>query len=121
VSGRIVLHLDNGLGWTKPRFVAGCGVCGTELARNTNQAKTAQAAGRARCPTCGTRTARRLPATTSPATDLALTRGQPGRPGRPRWPQGQRPRSAQAGMPPATRPRSSHRPFVWKESHHGSR
>ena len=34
MSGRIVLHLDRGLGWTKPQVVACCGLCGTELARH---------------------------------------------------------------------------------------
>ena len=29
MSGRIVLQLDRGLGWTKPLAVAGCAVCGT--------------------------------------------------------------------------------------------
>jgi ribosomal protein S27E len=74
VSGRIVLHLDQGLGWTAPVFVAGCRDCGTELARNTDQAVAERSARRARCPVCGTRTARRLPGTTSPTTDLALAR-----------------------------------------------
>ncbi len=74
MSGRIALHLDRGLGWTKPLVVACCRHCGTELARHTNQAVAARAARRIRCPTCGTRTARRLPGTTSPATDLAQTR-----------------------------------------------
>ena len=70
MSGRIVLQLDRGLGWTKPLAVAGCAVCGTELAR------------RRRCPGCGTRSAARLPGTTSPATDLALAGGRQGPPGR---------------------------------------
>jgi DNA-directed RNA polymerase subunit RPC12/RpoP len=74
VNGRIVLHLDQGLGWTAPVFVAGCRDCGTELARNTSQAAAERNARRTRCPACGTRTARRLPGTTSPATDLALAR-----------------------------------------------
>ena len=72
MSGRIVLHLDQGLGWTGPVFVAGCGDCGTELARSTDQAAAERTARRTRCPVCGTRTARRLPGTTSPATDLAV-------------------------------------------------
>ena len=38
MRGRIALHLDKGLGWTAPWFVAGCGDCGTELARSTDQA-----------------------------------------------------------------------------------
>jgi hypothetical protein len=75
VSGRIVLHLDKGLGWTAPVFVAGCGDCGTELARNTSQAVAERTARRTRCPACGTRTARRLPGTTSLAVDIALSRG----------------------------------------------
>ena len=84
MSGRITLHLDKGLGWTKPLVVAGCGDCGTELARSPDQATAERAARRTRCPACGTQTARRLPGTTSPATDLALARGRelPGR----RWP-----------------------------------
>jgi hypothetical protein len=86
VSGRIVLHLDAGLGWTAPVFVAGCRDCGTELARNTDQAVAERSAGRTRCPFCGTRTARRLPGTTSPGTDLALARGRPERSGHRRWP-----------------------------------
>jgi DNA-directed RNA polymerase subunit RPC12/RpoP len=76
VSGRIVLHLDHGLGWTKPLFVADCGDCGAELARSTDRATAERAARRTRCPSCGTRTARRLPGTTSPATDLAVARGR---------------------------------------------
>ena len=83
MSGRITLHLDRGLGWTRPLFVAGCGDCGTELARSTNQATATRAAARRRCPACGTRAARRLPGTTSPATDLALAGRGRERPGRP--------------------------------------
>jgi hypothetical protein len=75
VSGRIVLYLDRGLGWTAPVFVAGCGHCGTELASSTNQATAERTAARTRCPVCGTRAARRLPGTTSPASDLAVARG----------------------------------------------
>jgi hypothetical protein len=86
VSGRITLHLDRGLGWTKPVFVACCRPCGTELARSTKQATAERAARRTRCPACGTRGARRLPGTTSPATDLELTRGRRWAPaGRRRW------------------------------------
>jgi hypothetical protein len=77
VSGRIVLHLDRGLGWTKPVVVACCAVCGIELARHRDPTAAARAARRRRCPGCGTRAARRLPGTTSPATDLALTRRPP--------------------------------------------
>jgi hypothetical protein len=76
VSGRIAVHLDKGLGWAVPVFVAGCGDCGTELARSTSQATAERAAARTRCPSCGTQTARRLPGTTSPATDLAVARGR---------------------------------------------
>ena len=74
MSGRISVHLDKGLGWTAPVFVAGCRDCGTELARSTSQAVAERTARRTRCPACGTRAARRLPGTTSPATDLALAR-----------------------------------------------
>jgi hypothetical protein len=98
VSGRIALHLDPGLGWTKPLVVACCGHCGTELARSTDQATAERAAARTRCPACGTRTARRLPGTTSPATDLALASGRRERFGR-RWPPARQPtlRSRHAG------------------------
>jgi Na+-translocating ferredoxin:NAD+ oxidoreductase RNF subunit RnfB len=84
MSGRIAMHLDKGLGWTAPLFVAGCGDCGTELARSTNQATAKRGAARARCPVCGTRTARRLPGTTGPTTDLAVARGRQELSGR-RW------------------------------------
>jgi hypothetical protein len=98
VSGRIVLHLDQGLGWTAPVFVAGCGDCGTELARSTNQATAERTAARTRCPACGTRSARRLPGTTSPATDLALARGRRELAGRRGWPPDRHPaRSRRAG------------------------
>ena len=80
MSGRITLHLDKGLGWTKPLTVACCGVCGTELARHPNPDRALRAARRRRCPACGTRSAARLPGTTSPATDLALARGRRSRP-----------------------------------------
>ena len=86
MSGRIALHLDRGLGWTKPVFVASCRDCGTELARHTNQATATRAAGRRRCPGCGTRAARRLPGSTSPATDLALAGGRQASSGRWRRP-----------------------------------
>jgi hypothetical protein len=85
MSGRIVLHLDRGLGWTKPLVVAGCGACGAELARHPDPDRALRAAHRRRCPACGTRTARRLPGTTSLAADLALVLGQPAPVGR-RWP-----------------------------------
>jgi hypothetical protein len=77
VSGRIVLHLDPGLGWTKPLAVACCGLCGAELARHLNPERALRAARRRRCPACGTRSAARLPGTTSLAGDLALVQGQP--------------------------------------------
>jgi hypothetical protein len=86
MSGQIVLHLDQGLGWTKPLVVACCGVCGTELARHPNHDRAIRAARRRRCPACGTRGAARLPGTTSPAADLALARGQPQLLRRRRWP-----------------------------------
>jgi hypothetical protein len=76
MGGRIVVHLDLGLGWTAPVFVAGCGDCGTELARSTSQAAAERTARRTRCPVCGTRAARRLPGTTGLATDLALAQGR---------------------------------------------
>jgi hypothetical protein len=85
VSGRITTYLDRGLGWTLPVFVACCRSCGTELARNTNQHAAERTACRTRCPACGTRGARRLPGTTSPATDLTLARGRPVLADR-RWP-----------------------------------
>jgi hypothetical protein len=91
MSGRIAIHLDTGLGWTAPVFVACCGDCGTELARNTSQAVAERTAGRTRCPTCGTRTARRLPGTTSLATDLGLARRRRALSGRRRWPQDRQP------------------------------
>jgi hypothetical protein len=86
VSGRIVLHLDRGLGWTKPLVVAGCGLCGAELARHPNSDRALRAARRRRCPGCGTHSARRLPGRTSLAADLALVQGQPTPVGRRRWP-----------------------------------
>ena len=98
MSGRIVIHLDKGLGWTAPVFVAGCGDCGTELARSTNQATAERTAARTRCPACGTRAARRLPGTTSLAADLALASGGQEPVGR-RWPPARQvaPRSRRAG------------------------
>jgi hypothetical protein len=98
MSGRIVLRLDRGLGWTKPQVVACCGICGAELARSTSQAVVERSARRTRCLVCGTRTARRLPGTTSPATDLALARrGELA--GRRGWPPARQPalRSRRAG------------------------
>jgi DNA-directed RNA polymerase subunit RPC12/RpoP len=85
VTGRIAVHLDPGLGWTKPLVVACCATCGAELARHPDQDRAIRAAWRRRCPGCGTRTARRLPGTTSPATDLALARSQRRHSGRRRW------------------------------------
>jgi hypothetical protein len=85
VTGRIVLRLDQGLGWTKPLVVACCGVCGAELARHPNPDWALRAAHRTRCPACGTRSGRRLPGTTSFAVDLAMVRGQP-QPFSRRWP-----------------------------------
>jgi hypothetical protein len=77
VSGRIATYLDRGLGWTLPVVVACCRSCGSELARHTNQYAAERTARRTRCPVCGTRAARRLPGTTSLATDLALVSGRP--------------------------------------------
>jgi DNA-directed RNA polymerase subunit RPC12/RpoP len=99
VSGRIVLHLDRGLGWTKPLAVARCGVCGAELARHPNPDRALRAAGRRRCPACGTRSAARLPGTTTLAADLALVQGRPQSSGRRRWP----PVRFPAGVPRAGR------------------
>jgi hypothetical protein len=76
VSGRITTYLDKGLGWTRPVVVACCGACGTELARHPKRHAAERTARRRRCPTCGIRGARRLPGTTSPATDLELARGR---------------------------------------------
>jgi hypothetical protein len=99
VSGRIVLHVDRGLGWTKPLVVAGCRVCGAELARHPSPDRAIRAARRRRCPACGTRGARRLPGTTSLAADLALVQGRPTPLGGSGWPPARRvaPRSRRAG------------------------
>jgi hypothetical protein len=86
MSGRIVLHLDQGLGWIKPLVVACCGRCGAELARHPNSDRALRAAHRRRCPACGTRSTARLPGTTSLAADLALVLGRPGPTGGRRWP-----------------------------------
>ena len=106
MSGRIVLHLDKGLGWTKPLTVACCAVCGIELARHLNQDRAIRTARRRRCPGCGARTARRLPGTTSPATDLALSRGLPDALDRQRQPS-RRPSPTPPAIPltPRSRPR----------------
>jgi hypothetical protein len=92
VSGRITTYLDKGLGWTRPVVVACCSDCGTVLARSTKRHAAERAARRRRCPACGTRGARRLPGTTSLATDLALARGRPALAGR-RWPPDRQPTS----------------------------
>jgi hypothetical protein len=89
VNGRITTYLDTGLGWTLPVFVACCRACGLELARHRKQAAAERAARRRRCPACGVRAARRLPGTTSLATDLALARRA--WPGRRRWPAARHP------------------------------
>ena len=91
MSSRIVLHLDPGLGWTKPLTVAGCELCGAELARHPHPDRALRAARRRRCSACGTRSAARLPGTTSLAADLALARGQPAPLGRRRWPPARHP------------------------------
>jgi hypothetical protein len=98
VSGRIVLQLDQGLGWTKPLAVACCAVCGTELARHPNPDRALRAAHRRRCPACGTRSTARLPGTASLTTDLALAQGQPAPLSRRRWPAARHPaRISRAG------------------------
>ena len=98
MRGRIAVHLDQGLGWTAPVFVAGCGDCGTELAWSTDQAVAERTAHRTRCPICGARTARRLPRTTSLASDLAVVRGRRELTGRRAWPPARRPtRSRRVG------------------------
>jgi hypothetical protein len=86
MSGRIALHLDRGLGWTRPLTVACCRVCGAELARHRTPDRALRAARRRRCPACGTRSAAPFPGTTTLATDLALVRGQPELLSRRRWP-----------------------------------
>jgi hypothetical protein len=86
VSGRITLHLDPGLGWTKPLAVACCGLCGVELARHRSADRALRAARRRRCPACGTRSTARLPGTTSLAADLAVAQGRQEPLGRGRWP-----------------------------------
>jgi hypothetical protein len=98
VSGRIVLRLDRGLGWTKPLTVACCAVCGAELARHLSANRALRAAQRRRCPACGTRSTARLPGTTSLAVDLAMVQGRPAAMGGRRWPPARHPtRVARAG------------------------
>jgi hypothetical protein len=70
---RITVHLDRGMGWTLPWFVACC--CGVELARDRDAAVAERRAARRRCRVCGARSARRLPGTTSLAADLARAAG----------------------------------------------
>jgi hypothetical protein len=91
MGGRIVLQLDRGLGWTKPLAVACCGRCGAELARHRSADRALGAARRRRCPACGTRSAARLPGTTSLAADLALARGWQAPLRRRRWPPARNP------------------------------
>jgi hypothetical protein len=91
MGGRIALHLDRGLGWTKPLVVACCGLCGAELARHRSADRALRAARRRRCPACGTRSPAPLPGTTSLAADLALARGQPAPLRRRRWPPARHP------------------------------
>ena len=86
MTGRIVLRLDRGLGWTKPLVVACCGVCAAELACHPNPDRALRAARRARCPVCGTRSAARLPGTTSLAADLARLLGRQAPIDGRRWP-----------------------------------
>jgi hypothetical protein len=107
VNARIALHLDPGLGWTKPLTVACCAACGTELARHPNPDRAIRAARRRRCPGCGTRTARRLPGTTSPDSDLALSRGLAGTLGHQGQPPAHRPSPAPPATPPPATPRRS--------------
>jgi hypothetical protein len=97
MSGRIVLHLDPGLGWTKPLAVACCTVCGAELARHPNPDRALRAAHRRRCEACDTRSAWRLPGTTSVVADLALARGRPQPLGRRGWPPARHPTPQRAG------------------------
>jgi len=85
MSDRITTYLDPGLGWTRPMAVACCRTCGTELARHYRQHTAERAARRTRCPTCGIRSARRLPGTTSLASDLAVVRGRRAQVGRRQW------------------------------------
>ena len=91
MTGRIVLQLDRGLGWTKPLVVACCGRCGAELARHPHRDRALRAARRRRCPACGTRSTARLPGTTSLAADLALASGRPQPVPRRGWPPARHP------------------------------
>ena len=97
MSSRIVLHLDPGLGWTKPLVVACCGLCGAELAHHPNPDRALRAARRRRCPACGTRSAARLPGTTSLAADLTLASSRLTPVGRRRWPPVRHPARRRAG------------------------
>jgi hypothetical protein len=78
-GGRIVVRRERGPGWSwaRPAYVAACRDCGTELARRPDQGAAERAAGRRRCPGCGSRAARRLAGTTSLAADLARAVGWP--------------------------------------------
>ena len=60
-----------------PGVVAGCRDLRRRAGPQPQPGRAERTARRTRCPACGTRTARRLPGTTSPATDLALARGRP--------------------------------------------
>jgi hypothetical protein len=97
MSGRITLHLDRGLGWTESLAVACCAVCGAELARHSNPDQVLRAPRGRRCPICGTRSARRLPGTTSLAADLAVARGRPQPLGRRGWPPARHPIARRVG------------------------
>jgi hypothetical protein len=97
MSGRIALQLDRGLGWTKPLTVARCRVCGAELARHPHPDRAFRGAHRRRCPACGTRSAARLPGTTSLANDLAVVQGRPQPLRRRGWPPAHHPARRRAG------------------------
>jgi hypothetical protein len=75
-GGRIVVGRERGPGWSwsRPAYLACCGYCGAELARRPDQGAAERAAGRRRCPGCGTRAARRLVGA-GLAADLALAAG----------------------------------------------
>ena len=97
MSGRITTHLDKGLGWTLPVFVACCRTCGTELARHTKQQAAERTARRIRCASCGTRSAWRLPGTTSLTSDVELARGRRAWSGRRPYDRHPAPRRRRAG------------------------